>query len=76
MKVNKTLADVYEISLHNPVVYAALSMYSQNMGRIAMFDVLVAMVCALDEQNTALLEIAQHAVENSVVPAYIPPRSN
>lgn len=71
----KTIADVYEIARHNPVVYAGLTLYKQSRGKMPMFDALIAIVCALDNENRALKARAIWMAENTVVPAYPNPES-
>jgi len=71
MNEKKTLHDVYILGQHSPIVHACLTMYDQNIGKIAMFDALVAMVCALAEQNEALEEDAVRLRRNSTFSEYV-----
>ena len=71
----KTIADVYELGRHNPVVYAGLTLYKQSEGKMPMFDALTAIVCALADENRALKARAIWMAENTVVPVYPNPES-
>lgn len=51
----KTLGDIYILAQRNPIVSAGLALYNNNIGKMPMFDALVAMVCALAEQNETLV---------------------
>lgn len=71
----KTIADVYEIANYNPVVYAGLALYEQNIGRMPMFDALIAIVCALADENRVLKENAIWVAEHTITgPSVRPPR--